>query len=75
MLRVSIEFSDTFHGIFLYQSIRIFNTILTVVFLCQMVESYLCYFTIIVASWHSHQNWPILGKKKKVPRLMFRELL
>ena len=34
ILRVSIEFSDTFHGIFLYQSIRIFNTILRVVFLC-----------------------------------------
>ena len=70
MLRVNIEFSDTFHGSFLYQSIRIFNKIPTVVFLRQTVENYLCYFTITVANRHSHQNWPILGKKKNGPRLV-----
>ena len=49
---------------FLNQSIRIFNTILILVFLRPMVKNYLSFFTNTVASRHSHQNWPILTNKR-----------
>jgi hypothetical protein len=55
--------------IFLHQSIRIFITILTVVFLCRTVKNYLSYFTnTILASWHSIKFGRFFLKKGPRPR-------